>query len=256
MNALVWRVYAQSEGKKDKSLSILHGRSMCPHCKHQLSALDLIPVLSWLGLRGKCRYCKKKISAQYPLVELATAGLFVLSYLVWPRVFSSVEISLFGLWLMLITGFMALVVYDFKWKLLPNRILFPLCYVGGAFALIGISSDINPDKALFSTVLGILVGGGIFYVIFQVSRGHWIGGGDVKLGWLLGAVVGSPTKSFLFIFLAALMGSLVSVPLLYSHKIKKDSTIPFGPFLIIGAIIAYLFGEIILRWYRNTFMMY
>src|SRR5580700_9634934 len=103
VNALVWRLHEQSnpkqktKNKKQKAkqlsaneLSILRGRSMCPDCHHQLAAKDLVPVISWLDLRGKCRYCHRPISIQYPLVELATAGLFVFSYFFWPLAFNGV----------------------------------------------------------------------------------------------------------------------------------------------------------------------
>src|SRR5690606_2157613 len=87
VNALVWRLRMQeSSGKKksDRKMSISRGRSMCPHCRHELSAVDLVPVFSWLFLGGKCRYCRKPISKQYPLVELVTSILFIASYVFWP----------------------------------------------------------------------------------------------------------------------------------------------------------------------------
>ncbi len=109
-------------------------------------------------------------------------------------------------------------------------------------------------RALLETVLAVAVGGGIFYVLFQVSSGKWIGGGDVKLGWLLGLTVATPARSMLFIFIAALLGSLASLPLLATKRLQRNSTIPFGPFLIIGAIIVQLFGHTILLWYQRTFL--
>lgn len=138
VNALVWRLHEQAKKqKKETTLSITKGRSMCPHCRHNLSWRDLIPVFSWLRLRGKCRYCKKPISGQYPLVELMTATLFVGSYLFWPLDLQAVgDWTHFGLWLVILTGFMALLVYDLKWMLLPNRIMYPLFVVGALLALI------------------------------------------------------------------------------------------------------------------------
>jgi prepilin signal peptidase PulO-like enzyme (type II secretory pathway) len=262
VNALVWRLREQEleTGKKKpnkeylKQLSIRDGRSMCPHCKHELAAKDLVPLLSWLSVRGRCRYCHKPISAQYPLVELITAGLFAASYLWWPVAFSTSQKVIFVLWLALIVGFMALIVYDLRWQLLPNRIVYPLGVVAALLACVAVASAGDPIKALLDTALAVLIGGGIFYALFQFSEGKWIGGGDVKLGWLLGLVVGTPGKSFLLIFLGALFGSLVSLPLLASKKLQRTSTIPFGPFLIVGAIIAYLFGTDILHWYRDTFI--
>jgi prepilin signal peptidase PulO-like enzyme (type II secretory pathway) len=255
VNALVWRAHEQ-EGQKnpDKKLSILHGRSMCPHCKHELAAKDLVPVLSWLSLGGRCRYCSKPISEQYPLVEALVAASFVASYIWWPVTLGGTQTAIFVVWLAILVGLAALLVYDLKWLLLPNRIVYPLTIAAALMAVLRIADDAHPGAALLKTVLAVVIAGGIFYVLFQVSDGKWIGGGDVKLGWLLGLVVGTPSKSILLLFLASLMGSLVSLPLLLQHKVKRDSTIPFGPFLIVAAVIVQLFGADVLNWYRQTFI--
>lgn len=260
-NALVWRVHQQAEESKKKKpskkrlqeLSISKGRSMCPDCGHELSAKDLVPVLSWLSTKGKCRYCQKKISVQYPVVEVATAILFVASYVWWPYQLSADgwQLIAFGLWLAILTGLMALLIYDLRWYLLPNRIVYPLTVLAGCMALIQVSVAPEPASAVIDTALSVLVGGGIFYALFQLSGGKWIGGGDVKLGWLLGLVIASWAGSLLMIFIAALLGSLVSIPLILDKKLKRTSVIPFGPFLIAGAIIVVLFGADIIDWYTQ-----
>lgn len=265
VNASVWRVHEQSlQAKKknpdkndkdyQKRLSIAKGVSMCPHCKHKLSALDLVPVVSWLMLRGKCRYCHKPISVQYPLVELLGAVLFAVSYIWWPTDLQGLEVGVFVWWLVLLVGLMALMIYDLRWLLLPNRIMYPAAVAALVMTLISVVNAESPLKAVLAAVLGVLVGGGIFYILFQVSKGKWIGGGDVKLGWLLGLAVGTPGGAVLFIFVAAMLGTAVSLPLLASGKMKRTSVIPFGPFLIVGAIVAKLFGAAILQWYRQTFI--
>lgn len=263
-NALVWRIHEQDEEhdktkpskKYLKDLSISKGRSMCPDCKHTLAAKDLVPVLSWLSTRGKCRYCKKPISAQYPIVELATAALFVASYIWWPQPLAGSEVISFAAWLVLLIGFMALTVYDFHWFLLPNRIMFPLVPVAALLAIVEASRAGDPLRAVIYTALGVLIGGGIFYALFQFSKGKWIGGGDVKLGWLLGLVVGTPGKALLVIFLASILGSLMALPFLLTGKLKRTSTIPFGPFLIAAAVITVLFGTSILDWYQRLLIGY
>lgn len=263
MNALVWRVYQQDHinpkkpsktGKTSKAegLSIMRGRSMCVHCQHQLRVEDLIPVFSWLSLKGRCRYCHKPISTQYPLVETLTAILFVSSYLFWPSNIQGLQVAIFISWLILLVGLMALIVYDFKWMLLPNRIMFPLSVLAAVFALLQVLSAPNASTSLLNTALSVIVGGGIFYALFQVSSGRWIGGGDVKLGGLLGLLVATPARSLLVIFMASFIGSFVSIPLMLSGKLKTNSTIPFGPFLIIAAIVTQLFGHDILYWYQHT----
>jgi leader peptidase (prepilin peptidase)/N-methyltransferase len=262
VNALVWRVHEQAKPKDKektdkkylKQLSITKGRSMCPHCQHELATKDLIPVLSWLSLKGKCRYCSRPISTQYPLVELATAGLFVASYIWWPVDFSTAQTIIFVLWLALLAGFMALIVYDLRWSLLPNRILYPLGLIAGLMAVVAAVTADRPLIAVINTLLAIAVGGGIFYIIFQISAGKWIGGGDVRLGWLLGLVMATPARSVLLIFVASLLGSLISLALLAAKRVQRHSVIPFGPYLIIAAIVVQLFGHTILFWYQKTFL--
>jgi len=257
INALVWRIH-ETEGqkrlssKKKKELSILRGRSMCIYCHHLLKWYDLIPVISWLSLRGKCRYCHKPIHWQYPLVELSTALLFVGSYIFWPVSISGAEWISFITWLVCLVGLVALFVYDVKYMLLPNKIVFPLLYI----ASIGVIVEAIARKdtsVIVEAAMGTIVGGGLFYVLFQVSGGKWIGGGDVKLGFLLGIIVGSPALSFLMIFLASLVGTIYVLPLMASKKLNVKAQIPYGPFLIVGATIAVLFGQQILQWYTNGF---
>jgi len=266
VNALVWRLHEQ-EGlaakkvkdrakatKNAQALSITKGRSMCPECRHELAAIDLAPIFSWLALKGKCRYCHKPISLQYPLVELATASLFVVSYFWWPVTFSHSQVAIFILWLAMLVGLLALLVFDLRWMILPNKLIYPLAAVALVQSVIVVASASRPSRALLNELLAVLVGGGLFYILYQISSGKWIGGGDVRLGWLLGLVAATPARSMLLIFIAALAGSLVSLPLLASHRVKRSSTIPFGPFLIIAMVIVQLFGHAILFWYQRTFL--
>lgn len=263
INALVWRVHEQARYKDIKAknnaakeqverLSISKGRSMCPNCKHELAVKDLIPIFSWLYLRGRCRYCQKPIPDS-PLIEALLPLLFITSYILWPVSLNGIQIAVFVLWLVLLIGLVALALYDLKWYLLPNRIMYSLSYIAVAIAILGIIGSSNHLTAVVDTILAIAISGGIFYALFQVSKGKWIGGGDVRLGFLLGFVMGTPGKSVLLLFLASLIGTLLSIPLLFANKLKRSSIIPFGPFLIIAAIIAQLGGHSILTWYQNLF---
>lgn len=262
VNALVWRVHEQDReaAKKNpdkkylKQLSVTKGRSMCPDCKHELKTKDLIPLWSWLSTSGKCRYCKKPISRQYPLVETGTALAFIASYIWWPEDFDNPQKVIFAAWLIVLTGLIALTVYDARWKLLPNRILYPLGWIAAIMAMLNIAAADRPLHAFLGVVAAVLIGGGIFYVLFQVSQGKWIGGGDVKLGWLLGLVVATPGKAFLVLFVSSILGTLFSLPLMATKRLKRDSTIPYGPFLIVAAYIVVLFGSSFLNWYTETFI--
>lgn len=260
VNALVWRLHQQGLSQKkraanDSELSIAKGRSMCPHCQHALAWYDLLPVLSWLSLRGRCRYCHKSIGWQYPLVEVATAALFVASYVFWPTNLTSLtSYSLLGIWLAAVVAFMALIVYDIRWMLLPNKIIFPLIGLGVVSAFIRAVASDTPVSIALMGLGGLAVAGGIFYVLFQISDGAWIGGGDVKLGFAIGLLLGSPFLAFLMLFIASILGLLIATPGILLKKSKLSSKIPFGPFLIIATIIVMLFGQRIVDWYSTTFL--
>lgn len=226
---------------------------MCVNCGHTLNTLDLLPVISWVALRGKCRYCHMAISWQYPLVELMTTALFVLSYVFWPYELSGAGIAAFGLWLVCVTGFMALVVYDLRWMLLPNKIIFPLYGVAGVYTVARCISE-SSAQPLLGAALGVAIGGGIFYALFQISGGAWIGGGDVKLGFLLGALLGGAAEAGLMLFVASFLGTMVAVLLMVTGKLSARSRMPFGPFLIVATIIVLLFGQAMTDWYIEQFI--
>ncbi len=247
INAFVWRLYMRSKSKASK-YSILTGRSMCPNCKHELKAIDLIPVLSWLMLKGKCRYCHRRISVQYPLVEIVTTLLFILSYIYWPYTFNSKGVFYFVIWLIILINLIALAVYDIRWLTLPNKIiylLYGLVLAQILATLIFFNGDLH---YVINSAIGFLIGGGVFYILFQVSKGKWIGGGDVKLGAVLGLYLGSALDAVLMIFFASVIGSLLSIPFLATGKLNRKTLIPYGPFLILAAIILRLFGSSISSW--------
>lgn len=261
VNALVWRLHEQEKrsGSKSKqkklNLSIWRGRSMCPNCHHELAAKDLIPVFSWLWLRGKCRYCHKAISVQYPIVELILLILFVVSYAVWPSLSEAQHVVSFIAWLVTSTGLLALCVYDLRWQLLPNKIIYFLTGVVGLELLIRCVFFDKSLTPLLWALGGVLVGGGVFYALFYISKGTWIGGGDVRLGALLGLMLGTPLRGLALIMLASLLGTLVSIPLILMKKTTLTSRMPFGPFLIIAAVLILLFASSFLTWYNHHILL-
>jgi len=258
VNALVWRLHEQgkrqkSKVKRDRGLSILNGRSMCPHCGHTLAWYDLMPVVSWLMLGGKCRYCKKPISLQYPAVELLNAGLFAGSYLFWPYGFTVVGLTQFVFWLILLTGFVALAVYDLKWMLLPNKVVYFLIAVA-VVQVLAVSIIKKDGVFLLQAILASTLLFGFFYGLFQVSNGKWIGGGDVKLAIVLGLLAGSPLLALLLLFIASFLGSVVSIPLLLAGKANSHK-VPFGPFLLLATVIVYIWGDPLISWYQQLFLL-
>jgi len=257
VNALVWRLHENSKKQnvKSKKLSIVSGRSVCPNCGHELSAWDLVPVLSWLYLKGRCRYCRKPISWQYPLVELAMALVFIFSYLFWPGDLHLVgQKLLLATWLTGSVGLLALLVYDWRWMLLPNRIIYPTLAVAlaGRLAYIVFYAG-NKAHSFWLLAFSLLIASGMFFILYLLSQGRWIGFGDVRLGLVTGTLIADPAQSFLMIFLAALMGTIVALPGLVSGKLQISHRLPFGPFLITATGIVVLFGTPIIDWYKRLF---
>jgi leader peptidase (prepilin peptidase) / N-methyltransferase len=250
INAYVWRIRKQ-EKSKSKKYSILTGRSMCTDCGHKLATKDLVPIFSWLSLKGKCRYCQKPISSQYPIVEALTAILFLLSYIYWPYAFHGQGITYLVIWLILLVNLIALAVYDIKWMLLPNKIVYPLYFLVIIQLLATLMFFSGGLHYILNSLLGMLIGGGIFYVLFMVSDGKWIGGGDVKLGALLGLYLGSGINAILLIFFASVIGSVYSLTLMVLGKLDRKAVVPFGPFLILAAFILVLWSSSIVSWLNS-----
>lgn len=228
-------------------------RSICEHCKHILAWYDLVPLVSWLSLHGKCRYCKKPIGFMAPALEIGTALLFMLSYISWPYELTDVAgWTVFILWLVILVGLITLFVYDIRWYLLPDKIVFPLIGVAMVSWIISfIVYDIPLIDAFGALAFGVFIGGGLFFALFQVSDGRWIGGGDVKLGFLIGIILG-PFDAFIALLIGFYSASLIVLPLLATKRITRKTKIPFGPFLIFGLVVAQLYGETI----HKLYMMY
>jgi prepilin signal peptidase PulO-like enzyme (type II secretory pathway) len=263
VNALVWRLHEQEAlagkkgaavAKKRQALSIAKGRSMCPHCGHELAAKDLVPVLSWVSLRGKCRYCHKPISWQYPAVEIFTGLLFGLSYLSWPFALHGAGLFQFVLWLGVVVLFVALAVYDLRWFLLPNRLVLPTTVLA-VIEVVGTAVWLHSFSALWEPAVGALIIFGLFWGLYQVSKGAWIGGGDVKLAVALGLLAATPLHAFMVIFLASLLGTLGSIPTLMHGKSGLKRHIPFGPHLLAATFIVVLYGADIVAWYEHLFQI-
>ena len=238
--------------EKENVYSVVRGRSMCPRCKHTLAARDLVPVLSWVSLRGRCRYCQTSISPQYPLVELLTALLFAGAYVMYRHESFALLHTVFAC--VYIVFFMALTVYDVRWYLLPDRLVFPLVGVAGVqtVVLAILQRDVS---VMWPPLVAALIIFGLFWGLFQVSGGRWIGGGDVKLAIALGILAGTPVKALLLIFVASLLGTLGSIPQLARGKQGLTQHIPFGPYLLAACVLVVCAGDAAIRWYQHLFSL-
>ena len=217
--------------------SIVAPRSACPNCQHQLTALELIPVLSYVIQRGKCRQCKVGISPIYPIFELMTGILFATAPLVlgWTG-------ELFVAWT-LISLFMIIFVTDLTYMLIPDKIL---VVFAGIFLIERIFLPLSP---WWDSLLGAFIGFIILFFIAVISKGG-MGGGDIKLFALIGFVVGVKTLLLSF-FLSTLFGALFGVIGLSLKLIKRRQPIPFGPFIVLGSLVAYYFGDYIISSYLS-----
>ena len=249
-----------------KKLNWVSGRSMCEHCKHQLNALDLVPIFSWLFLHGKCRYCGKKIGWSAPVLEISVAAVFVISYLFWPfgqfvrsdglTVICPGQILFFIVWLLIVIILTALLVYDAKWRLLPDKLIVPLIGLSLVFAVVNylFVQHLGFGEFLLTVLLGMLPIAGVYGLLYLISRGKWVGLGDVKLGLAIGLLLNWP-GGLLVLFGANLLGTLAILPQLIRKKLKPSSQIPFGPYLIVATFVAVIFGQVIIDFVQKNLLL-
>jgi prepilin signal peptidase PulO-like enzyme (type II secretory pathway) len=179
---------------------------------------------------------------QYPLVELVTGLLFVIFHLGWPFSLSGLHLVWFLYGLVYLVFFVALAVYDFRWFLLPDKLVFPLVAISASQVLLTIVWQ-DSLGALWMPVVSAALYFGLFWGLYQLSSGKWLGGGDVKLALALGLIAGSPLKAMLALFIASLVGTLVSLPQISGGKRGLKQHIPFGPYLLTGAFVVMVWGE-------------
>jgi len=224
--------------------SIAYPPSHCEACQHKLAAKDLIPVFSYLRLRGRCRYCQASIPRKLLWVELATAVIFALLYWYYRL---SPELGVMAFYACLFT---IIFVIDLEHGLILNKVVYPGLVVALLLALYPwpwLNESIVIRVAY--AALGGGIGFGIFLLIALASRGG-MGWGDVKLAALIGLVAGFPLV-FLVIIIGAILGGIVAVALVIAKKRKRRQTIPFGPFLALAAMVTLLWGSNILDWYLS-----
>lgn len=242
------------------------GRSFCPRCKTSLKWLDLVPLLSFAYLRGRCRYCRKKISWQYPIIE-------VLSGLIWILVFYKIfgfnfqpsynlllikeemgvvfnlQFLNFIYYIIILSILLVIAVYDAKWKIIPDKIIYPAIIVAFIYNALSV---IRMENLLFFITHIIIAFGAFlfFFLIYFFSKGRAMGLGDAKLAFLISLFL-KPLPSLIAFNAAFVIGAVYSIILLALGKKTLKSQIAFGPFLIIGAVIAFF-----MRDYINNFFIF
>lgn len=241
VNVLVLRL------KRDESLL---GRSRCLACLKQLHWYHNLPLVSFVALRGRCAYCRAPISWQYPMVELACGLLWLMGYLVFaqaaPATCSPLSVPCplfnvvtFGLFASLL---LALFVFDVRWYELPDELTLPGIALGLALNL---ARGYAPLELLAATAIGAA----FFLAQYAVSRGKWVGSGDVRLGAMIGAMAGTYVGLTVTLLLAYVAGSLVGLVLVALRRKNLESQLPFGAFLAPAALVSLLWGQGLWQWY-------
>ena len=240
-----WQEFWKMKGK--------YSHSVCEKCGHRLNALDLIPVASWIFLRGKCRYCHKPIGWSALFLEVGVGLSFVISFIFWPNnLMNADQIFGFILWLIAIILMAALMIYDIRWKILPNKFMWPLIGVSLIYAVINFVALAmnNWSEAwiyLGEISLALIPVFGVYLVLHLISRGKWVGFGDVKFGIIVALLLADWRAALIVLAGANLMASLFVLPQLITKKLKTNSQIAFGPFLIIATFFAFIFKEPIIK---------
>ena len=184
-------------------------------------------------------------------METAGGLIFALSYLLWPLPLGAGQVVLLGTWLICSVGLLALFAYDLKWMLLPSNVV----YVTTAVAIAGRAiyiTGFEPDKprALVLWILSLGVASGIFWILYQINE-RFIGGGDIRLGLATGTLLVTPLNSFLMIFLASVMGTIMMLPSLSAGGKNLRSKLPYGPFLILATAVVLFYGQRLIDWYTQ-----
>jgi leader peptidase (prepilin peptidase)/N-methyltransferase len=221
--------------------SLLFPASHCTRCQKPIRFYDNIPLISYVLLRGKCRFCGNLISPQYPLVELLTGALSVLLFLHY-------SLAEYFIYFVFFCSLLVVTFIDLKYQLIPDLISLPGIGVGF------LASFFLPRITYLDSLLGIALGGGslylVAYVYYKITKVDGMGGGDVKLLAMIGAFLGGKAV-VVTIFISALIGSLVGITVMIVKNKDRKHAIPYGPFLSTGAMISLFWGDALLSWYHH-----
>ena len=214
--------------------------SACPGCGNAIAWHDNVPLVSFIALRGRCRACAAPISWRYPIVEGATAMLFGLAWIVFGG--SLVDFTVAAA---LLAALVAVTAIDLRYQIIPDVITLP-----GVLAGL-VASVASHRVSWMESAGGILLGAGLFVAVIVLSRGG-MGGGDLKLGAMLGAFLGWKAV-IVALFIAVVLGGVSAIALLASGRLARKDAIPFGPFLAVGGAMALFWGNAIVAWYLGGF---
>jgi len=236
LTVIIWRV--------DDLKSIFKSRSHCDNCRQEIHWYDLIPIISYGILIGKCRHCRQKISAIYPSIEALTGIIFLLTYIKFGISWESLLLVVLFSVLILVLGYDAIhmmVVDQFIWVAVAMAVVYQVFF--------GLDWS-NWKPQLINLGIGILIGAAIPTLLVIFSRGKWMGEGDIGIGLIAGLVIGFPNILINYI-LAFFIGSIYGILMVAIKYKKMKDPIPFAPFMVIGIIITFFAGSVIFGWYQH-----
>lgn len=233
LNVAIFRIH---EGE-----SVVRGRSKCQTCEEPIDARDLVPVLSYLILKGRCRRCQSVLSWQYPIVELVTGILFLMAFYRSGLSLTFARDAVFVSYLIIIF------VYDLRHMLIIDRFTIPAMIFA---VIVNLWLGVIPAWSIFAGGLALAA---FFWIQFLISKGTWVGGGDIRMGALMGFMLGLE-QGFVALFIAYVLGAIVGVGLLVSGRASRKTPIPFGTFLATATLIVLFVGENLVDWYLGLFV--
>jgi leader peptidase (prepilin peptidase)/N-methyltransferase len=216
--------------------SVVRGRSHCEKCKKTLQWYDLIPLVSFTSLKGRCRYCHTRLSLYYPIIELTTGILFVLAFIL-----TGFRIYDLGFMIFIFSALIVIFFTDLKYGIIPDVILLPSIVISFSYLFL------SPNSLIINHLLSAFGASLFFLLLFLITKGKGMGLGDVKFAFLMGLILGFP-DIVISLYIAFLTGAIIGVTLILWKKRKMSgATIPFGPFLVLGTLTALFWGEIIFQ---------
>ncbi len=231
---------------------LLTDRSIDLDTGEQLKWYDMLPVVSWLMLRGKSRYSGKPIGLTELLLEVSMAAVFGLSVLFWPAPLDQpLEVVKLLVWLAALVPLAINFVYDMRWMVLISYCNWFVIVFGLVYAGLTIYQSGDWGTATLSVLISVLILGGLYGLLWLVSRGRWVGNGDIYLGAGLGLLLADWRAALVGLFLANLIGTIIILPGLMTGKLARRSQVPFGPLLIAGCVSAWFIGVPVVEWYQS-----
>jgi len=235
--------------------TVIKGRSHCDKCKKTLQWYDLIPLASFVLLKGRCRYCHTRLSFVYPMVEITTGVLFVITTIF---VFNNFQFSIINFqflisliyYLFIVSSLIVIFFADLKYEIIPDKIILPAIIVSALYLIL------NTQYAILPYLLSALGAGLFFLLLFLITKGKGMGLGDVKFACLMGLILGFP-NIVISLYIAFLTGAIIGVALIiWKRRKMPGATIPFGPFLVLGTVTALFWGGIILQKTMSLFVLH